>query len=93
MKTVTIFQESRLEMDSFGDQWTDWQAIIEDPKSSQNQKTLATKLMDAVSFEIAEYFKEDGYDRIVTDKFEFVLVVNDPNKESVECNPLPRHVH
>jgi hypothetical protein len=29
----------------------------------------------------------------VTDKFEFVLVVNDPNKESVECNPLPCHVH
>ena len=68
MKTVTIFQESRLEMDSFGDQWTDWQAIIEDPKSSQNQKTLATKLKDAVSDQIAEYFKEDGYDRIVTDK-------------------------
>jgi len=93
MKTVTVFEESRLEMDSFGDQWTDWQAIIEDPKSSQNQKTLATKLKDKVSDQIAEYFKEDGYDRIVTDKFEFVWAVNDPNKESVECNVLPRHVH
>jgi len=93
MKTVTVFGASRLEMDSFGDQWTNWQAIIEDPKSSKNQKTLATKLKDAVSDEIGEYFKEDGYDRIVTDKFEFVLVVNDPNKESVECNPLPCHVH
>ena len=93
MKTVTVFDDLRLEMDSFGDQWTNWQAIIENPKSNKKQKTLATKLMDAVSFEISEYFKEDGYDRIVTDKFEFVLVVNDPNKESVECNPLPCHVH
>mgnify|MGYP003647394024 CR=1 FL=1 len=93
MKTVTVFEESRLEMDSFGDQWTDWQAIIEDPKSSLKQKNFATKKMDVVSTMIGKYFKEDGYDRIVTDKFEFVWAVNDPNKESVECNPLPRHVH
>lgn len=93
MKTVTVFGATRLEMDSFGDQWTDWQATIEDPKSSQKQKYMATKFMDAVSTEIGEYFKEDGYDRIVTDKFEFVSVFNDPNKESVECNPLPCHVH
>ena len=93
MKTVTVFGATRLEMDSFGDQWTDWQATIEDTKSSKNQKTLATKLKDAVSDEIGKHFKEDGYDRIVTDKFEFFLVVNDPNKESVECNPLPCNVH
>ena len=93
MKTITVFDATRLEMDSFGDQWTTWQAIIEDPKSSTTQKTLTTKLMDVVSEEIGKYFKEDGYDRIVTDKFEFVLVVNDPNKELVECNPLPLHVH
>tara|TARA_R110001592_G_scaffold68754_2_gene210872 strand:- start:128 stop:409 length:282 start_codon:yes stop_codon:yes gene_type:complete len=93
MKTITVFDDLRGKMDSFGDEWTDWLAILNNPKSSLKQKKLALRKMDAASFEIAEYFKEDGYDRIVTDKFEFVLVVNDPNKESVECNPLPCHVH
>tara|TARA_R110001632_G_C11202843_1_gene403430 strand:+ start:164 stop:445 length:282 start_codon:yes stop_codon:yes gene_type:complete len=93
MKTVTVFDDLRGKMDSFGDEWTDWLAILNNPKSSLKQKNFATKKMDVVSTMIGEYFKEDGYDRIVTDKFEFVLVVNDPNKESVECNPLPRHVH
>ena len=93
MKTITVFDDLRGKMDSFGDEWTDWLAILNNPKSSLKQKNFATKKMDVVSTMIGEYFKEDGYDRIVTDKFEFVLVVNDPNKESVECNPLPRHVH
>ena len=93
MKTVSVFGATRLEMDSFGDQWTNWQAIIEDPKSSQKQKDLATDLMDTVSTLIGAYLKKDGYDRIVTDKFEFVSVADDPDKESIECNPLPCHVH
>jgi len=93
MKTVTVFGATRLEMDSFGDQWTNWQAIIEDPKSSLKQKELATKLMDLVSTMIGKQFKKDGYDRIMTDKFEFVSVDDDPNKEIVECTPLPCHVH
>ena len=93
MKTITVFDDLRVEMDSFGDEWTDWLAIIHNPKSSLKQKKFALKKMDVVSTMIDEYFKEDGYDRIVTDKFEFVWAVNDPNKESVECNVLPRHVH
>lgn len=93
MKTVTVFGSTRIEMNSFGDEWTDLLAILHNPDSSIKQKNFALKWMDVVSTMIGKQFKKDGYDRIMTDKFEFVSVDDDPNKETVECNPLPCHVH
>jgi hypothetical protein len=48
MKTVTVFDDLRLEMDSFGDEWTDWLAILNNPKSSLKQKKLALRKMDMI---------------------------------------------
>ena len=93
MITITVFEDLRLKMDFFGYQWSEWQAIIEHPKSSKKQRKSAKDLMLVVSRMIGKEMFDEGYDRLVTGKFEFVYVGGNDEKRQIKCNPLPCHVH